>query len=295
MSTKISDSSELVRRMPGSSRNVTDYKKRPLAAIEARRIEDVYPVPRQVPSRPQVAMSNPKTRDISKQPVSRRIIRPLKSTYVFSSMAGLVFVVGLSVSLFQIKPSNITAVQAAHQNQENSSVTESNSVPDETPPTKTSIKSYTVPATQPRLLSIDKLSVQAKVKRVGVDVKNQLIAPKNIFDVGWYEDSSKPSDGNGAILIDGHVSGPSQKGVFYDLKKLKAGDIIKLEQGDGKSYKFKVSTTKVYDADKVDMVAAMTSAIPGKLGLNLLTCTGKFDSQSDQYKQRLIVFAVLAN
>jgi len=152
---------------------------------------------------------------------------------------------------------------------------------------------YQVAPDQPRLLSIPSLNVAARVRSVGVDTNNMLLSPINIYDVGWYSSSAKPGDTTGALLIDGHVSGPTQHGVFYDLKKLAVGDGITIERGDGRQFQFHVVGREQVDADKVDMSKLLRSSDAGKLGLNLITCGGSFDYAANQYRQRVIVYAVI--
>lgn len=206
-------------------------------------------------------------------------------------MALALFIGGAWVAVVQLQTNKHVAAQTqstteAAQNDGNGSST--------APPaeTKPDLSSYAVSPTQPRILSIPKLSVKARVLSLGVKPNNELQTPNNIYDTGWYQNSAKPGDAGGAILIDGHVHGPTIPGVFANLKTLVAGDAIKLERGDGKTYNFKVVKVEAYPADKLDMAAALTSIVPGKLGLNLITCTGPFDASRTQYEQRLIVFAV---
>ena len=87
------------------------------------------------------------------------------------------------------------------------------------------IKGYTVAPNMPRFLKIDKIGVNARVRRVGPNENGGVKGPSNIYDVGWYENSSLPGD-NGTVLIDGHVAGQSNRGVFYSLSTLKKGDKI---------------------------------------------------------------------
>lgn len=94
------------------------------------------------------------------------------------------------------------------------------------------------------------------------------------------------------MLIDGHVHGPIEPGVFADLKKLKPGDEVKIERGDGQIFTYQVVDSKTYPAESVDMGAALRSAQSGRPGLNLITCTGKLDRATNSYKERLVVFTV---
>lgn len=149
---------------------------------------------------------------------------------------------------------------------------------------------YKVAPDKPRVIRIAKIGVHARVVRVGTKANNQMMAPANIFDAGWYDASSKPGEA-GAMVLDGHVSGPTKHGVFYDLHKLVKGDVIEVERGDGTKFSYRVVASKVYDVDKVDMTAALTPVTAGKAGLNIITCDGDIDTSGRHYTQRRIVFA----
>lgn len=222
----------------------------------------------------------------------RRIRRRHRSStsVALVSMAAFLFIIGLGVSFNAWRINRLAKSQVAvlAKNTDNQQTSD---VPDETEPDSSSAASYNVAADLPRFLRIPKIQVDAKVKRLGVKSDNELKAPSNIFDVGWYDGSAKPGE-NGTILLDGHVSGPTKRGVFYSLASLKTGDVIDIERGDSQIFHYKVVKSVLYDYDKVDMAAALTSAVPGKPGLNLMTCGGKFDVRTNKFEQRLVVFAV---
>lgn len=209
---------------------------------------------------------------------------------LLTTMAMALFVGGAWIAVVQMQTNRHVAAQV----QPTTETAQGDNSNSDTPPseTKPDLHSYVVSPLQPRILSIPKLSVNARVMSLGVKPNNELQAPNNIYDVGWYQNSAKPGDSGGAILLDGHVHGPTIPGVFANLKTLAAGNVIKLERGDGTIHTFKVIKSEAYPADKLDMAAALTSVEPGKLGLNLITCTGSFNAASSQYEQRLIVFAV---
>jgi len=156
-------------------------------------------------------------------------------------------------------------------------------------PTPNAFDTYTVASDLPRYLFIPKLSVKAMVKHLGLTSENQIDAPKNVFDVGWYTGSAKPGHA-GALLIDGHVSSDSVQGVFYGLKDLHKDDMITMEKGDGSQVQYRVVKTQVFDANNVDMAAAL-SPVSAKPGLNLITCTGKVIKGTRNYDKRLVVFS----
>lgn len=166
---------------------------------------------------------------------------------------------------------------------------------DETKPTSDEIKEYTVAADRPRYLTVDRLDIKnARILPMGVNVNGELDTPRNIFDVGWYEESSKPGQG-GTLMIDGHNGGPHVKGVFKDLPSLKKGDEIKIERGDGEKFIYTVvenETVSLDDANEYMAVAARSPEL-GVESVTLISCTGEWSSQRDTYLSRQFVRAIL--
>ena len=162
-------------------------------------------------------------------------------------------------------------------------------------PTESEVKAYTVPADHPKYLTIAKLRINnARIISVGVNQKNQLGTPNNIFDVGWYDSSAKPGL-PGTVLIDGHNGGPHVHGVFKDLPSLASGDVIKIERGDGLVFNYRVVENKsvlLSEADKY-MATAMRSPEKGKQSLTLISCTGEWSQQQGTYLSRQFTRAVL--
>ncbi len=204
--------------------------------------------------------------------------------------AVVVVLVGLGIGLSGLKANHEVKVQAKQLAHQGANDDQNTNVPSEEKPAAPPA-TYRVAPDLPRTITIAKAGVtQARVLRVGVSSTNQLKAPASIFDAGWYDGSAKPGEA-GAVLIDGHVSGPTQNGVFYNLKSLTAGDLIQLERGDGKVLTYKVMASKTYKADQVDMAAALTPVVPGVPGLNLITCGGQLDSSKTHFEDRVVVFA----
>ena len=226
---------------------------------------------------------------------ARAVLKSSKrTTILLAVMAVMLFAGGIITASIQLQTNRHVAAQVVGANSPSENIIArgdgGTALPSEAKPSKSA--SYTVPLLQPKLLTIPKLDISARVRKLGVDSHNELQVPNNIYDTGWYEESAKPGDAGGAILIDGHVSGATKQGIFYSLKTLGIGDGIEVERGDGTKYRFKVVKLQYYDVDKVDMIAAITSAVPGKPGLNLITCAGQYNTSAGRYDQRLIVFAV---
>lgn len=157
------------------------------------------------------------------------------------------------------------------------------------------VKQHIVPADNPRYLTIEKLGVRnARVLGVGLTSDNKMGTPTGIFDVGWYNKSSKPGSG-GTLLIDGHNGGPTQAGVFKKLDSLKVGDKIVVERGDGVKFTYEVFENKTMTIEEANsyMGQMQKSPVAGKESISLITCTGEWTSVRRTYLSRAMVRAVL--
>lgn len=163
-------------------------------------------------------------------------------------------------------------------------------VPETAKPSTNDIDDHRVAADLPRTISIPSGSITARVFAVGTDQLNRIASPTNVYDVGWFNQSSKPGQ-PGVMVMNGHVSSSSTPGVFFNLKNLKAGDKIYVEQGDGSLHSFSVKENTTYDFDKVDMLKVLRPITANKLGLNLITCAGKVINGGNEFDKRVVVFA----
>lgn len=211
--------------------------------------------------------------------------------WAFAAMGMIVFGLGVAVSIQTFMTNKaaekqVLAVTSPEKKKERIEL------PHEEQPPKDQLKTYQVAPDIPRIISIPSLGVKARVLSLGVDGSNRMETPKGIFDAGWYNGSAKPGE-SGATLISGHVSGPTMHGVFYDIKKLKDGDVISIEKGNSTKTEYVVKKIDKINADKVDMAKLLVSVDPSKSGLNLITCGGKFDPATNHFEDRTLVYAVL--
>ena len=166
---------------------------------------------------------------------------------------------------------------------------------DETEPTEDTIAEWVVAPDRPRYLSIEKLGIKnARVLPMGVKSSGELDTPRNIFDVGWYEGSSKPGEG-GTLMIDGHNGGPNKFGVFKKLPDLVVGDILQIERGDGVFFNYRVvenNSVSLSDSNSY-MSTAASSPEEGVESLTLISCTGEWSQSKQTYLSRQFVRALL--
>ncbi len=204
----------------------------------------------------------------------------MKRTFLLVLGVGLL-TAGLSVFL-QTKGLNVLAFSSAESS--TSSVLAAGGVGN----------SFEAPGT-PARLRIPAIGVDAKVQSVGLAWQGtgDMGIPTNLTDVGWYNGGALPG-APGSAVIDGHLDGKEvRKAVFYNLDKLKPGDLVEVEDKAGKVWQFRVVETKIYnyDAPTADIFLGDTS----KSRLNLITCTGSWDKTQKLYDKRVVVFTELVS
>lgn len=141
----------------------------------------------------------------------------------------------------------------------------------------------------PITINIPSIEVNAVIERVGVKPDGSMDVPKEPMNAAWYELGPRPGE-TGSAVIDGHVDWwYGATGIFANLKNVQPGHIIIVTDDAGKATPFIVREVRTYDAN-ADATDIFTSN-DGESHLNLITCNGAWDTASNQYSQRLVVFA----
>ncbi|MCL5784228.1 MAG: sortase [Patescibacteria group bacterium] len=147
------------------------------------------------------------------------------------------------------------------------------------------------PAAEPQTLSIPKLGVNAAVESVGQDRSGRMDVPTGVDNVGWYSLGYKPGE-KGNAVIDGHLDAVTgAPAVFYYLDRLQPGDQVIVTDKNGKDLTFEVTVSQSYPFDQVPLQEIFGSN--DKSRLNLITCTGVWNSGARNYSNRLVVYAEL--
>lgn len=166
---------------------------------------------------------------------------------------------------------------------------------DETEVTEEERVAHTVAADRPRYLTIQKFGIyNARVKDVGLTATGAFATLANIFDVAWFNSSSKPGHG-GTLLLNGHNGGPTKIGIFKYLDQLAVGETIVIERGDGRKFYYEVVENKTMllaDANKY-MSTMQKSPIAGRESVSIITCTGGWVQSDRTYDSRVMLRAVL--
>jgi sortase (surface protein transpeptidase) len=143
-------------------------------------------------------------------------------------------------------------------------------------------------------LQVDSVGVDAPVE-VGNVTDGVMQDPSGPWVVSWYEPLGKIGEG-GNVVIAGHVDywnvGPA---VFWDVRDLPEGDIIRVVGEDGKNYEYAVQWTTSYMADQLTPEVIQNDIVgdTGQETLTLITCGGEFNPDTGEYNQRWVVRANL--
>ena len=142
----------------------------------------------------------------------------------------------------------------------------------------------------PIRLRVPSLGVDADVEYVELAGDGSMDVPKDPDNVAWYQPGPKPGEPGNAIIA-GHVDWGGRTAVFWGLRTLTPGDVIKVLAADGGRYEFVVDWLKWYDAETapVDEVFGQSGATE----LTMITCGGTFDQRTRQYLSRLVVRSTL--
>lgn len=137
----------------------------------------------------------------------------------------------------------------------------------------------------PTRLVIPKIGVDTSILAMGLTTAGDMEAPQTNEDSGWYKYGPRPGN-TGSAVIAGHV-GVGSRAVFSQLGLLAKGDIISVTDDLGQSVSFVVRETRVYDHE-TESKEVFNS--PTGVHLNLITCSGTWNSERNTYAERLVVF-----
>ncbi len=169
-------------------------------------------------------------------------------------------------------------------------ITFSTDTPVETPPIKQSYRWKGKPD-EPKFIRLPSIGTEGFIQNVGVDQNKQIAVPNNIYFAGWFVDSVRPGQ-KGLSIIDGHVDGRENEGIFKRLSNLEKGDRFDIELGDGSTRQFKVRSIDVVPTEQAaNYLFSQDPAVVHQL--NLITCGGNYNAEAGGYDQRIIVTSEL--
>lgn len=131
--------------------------------------------------------------------------------------------------------------------------------------------------------------MNAVIQAVGLTKDGYMEVPKRPGETAWYKYGPKPGN-TGSAVIAGHINWLyGATGVFAKLKALSPGDTITIQDDTGKNTAFIVRTVREYNQN--ENAETIFRSYDGKAHLNLVTCSGVWDTKTKMYTKRFVVFA----
>jgi LPXTG-site transpeptidase (sortase) family protein len=141
----------------------------------------------------------------------------------------------------------------------------------------------------PIRLKIPALNLDTEIEYVGLTPDGKMDTPKDITKVAWYEEGAMPGE-EGSAVIAGHYGWTGGKASAFDkLHTLKEGDTIYVEDEAGDIVSFTVSHIRNYSPE--DDAADVFTSTDKEAHLNLITCAGEWNRDTESYAERLIIFS----
>ncbi|MEV6623237.1 class F sortase [Amycolatopsis sp. NPDC051106] len=149
-----------------------------------------------------------------------------------------------------------------------------------------------LPKSDPVSIDIPKIGAHSSLVPLGVNADDTIQVPPvtTPLQAGWYTYAPTPGEVGPAVVL-GHVDGNHQKGIFYRLKELAAGDRVSIARADGTTALFEV--TKVHQVPKQEFEKEGVYDDTAGPELRLITCGGVFDRSAHNYVDNIVVYARL--
>jgi sortase (surface protein transpeptidase) len=144
----------------------------------------------------------------------------------------------------------------------------------------------------PVRLQIPAIDVSTPLVKLGRLPDGSLEVPKAWDTAGWYDQGPRPGQPGPAIIL-GHVDSKTGPAVFYQLRALRPGDIVRVGLADGRTLTFRVQRLQRYPKDEFPTEAVYFPTLDRDL--RLITCGGDFDYARDSYVDNIVVYATLVS
>lgn len=142
----------------------------------------------------------------------------------------------------------------------------------------------------PVRVRIPSVDIDATIVEVGLTGSKKLDVPARAEEVGWYNLGAVPGE-TGKAVLDGHLDIGGKPGIFWNLKHVKIGDTVEIQDDAGISRTFRVYESAEYHVSNAPMKKIFGTS--DKKLLNIITCAGIWREEMNHYDKRRVVFAEL--
>lgn len=145
----------------------------------------------------------------------------------------------------------------------------------------------------PRRLYIPKLNINTSVESVGLDDEGKMATPENDNHAAWYKHGPMPGETGSSVIAAHFDTREGTPGPFYQVDTLLPGDAVYVYDTTGNHQTFEVVGQTIYPNSEfpVNLVFSRRD----KPRLNLITCSGDFNSVQNSYEDRVVVYTELAD
>jgi sortase (surface protein transpeptidase) len=139
----------------------------------------------------------------------------------------------------------------------------------------------------PTSIDIPAIGVRSSVVALGRNANGSAAVPSGTTFTGWYDLGPKPGELGPAVII-GHVDSYSGPGVFFNLKLLLPGDVVRVTDGSVLVL-FRVQRVETYPKNTFPTAEIFGTTPDAEL--RLVTCGGPFDQSIGHYEDNVVIYA----
>jgi LPXTG-site transpeptidase (sortase) family protein len=141
----------------------------------------------------------------------------------------------------------------------------------------------------PTRFQIARLDISMPVLPVGVAKDGQMALPGTPAEMGWYEYGPRPGDRAGATVLAAHLDMPGYgTGPAAELDELRRGDVITVRSG-ASVRRYRVAEVDRLRKESLDLMSLFSRDGPARL--HVVTCGGRFDTETRRYDENVVVVA----
>jgi sortase (surface protein transpeptidase) len=164
---------------------------------------------------------------------------------------------------------------------------------DAPPRTRASAQGHAYPVVRKQMpipvhLSIPAIRVEAGIVPLGPNPDHTIQVPTNIADAGWFRPGPEPGEVGAAVVV-GHLASLRGPGVFWRLRYLRRGRVIRIRLVDGSTVRFVARS--MLRVPKNRFPTKLVYARTRKPTLRLVTCAGSINPVTGHHRDNYIVFA----
>lgn len=141
----------------------------------------------------------------------------------------------------------------------------------------------------PESIRIKSIGLDLNLVPVGLDEEGVMETPQNWQEAGWYIRGGKPGEPKN-LIINGHLdTSQGAPAAFFNLAKLKYGDVVEVRDEYGRIFTYKVVILSYLDVKDPSRLEVLKDE-KDQSTLTLITCSGNY-LQGTGYDKRLVVKA----